>query len=230
MKSIIFDLDDTLYDYHTPHSLALKNVIDHFRQEFKIESDEAMAAFKKARKMTHSDLNGQAASHNRLLYFQKMLETVCRNPLDHALDLYNIYWDSFLDKMVLFDGVMSLLEHEKSKGTKMCILTDLTAHIQFRKLKRLGLNHYLDILITSEEVGHDKPHPLMFKRALEKLKSNKVETIMIGDNWEKDIQGAKEFGLKSIWFNHKNVEKPILKDTLEVQLLSEIPKILNRWN
>ena len=80
--------------------------------------------------------------------------------------IYNIYWDTFLENMIPFDEVYEFLEKYKNK---ICLVTDLTAHIQYRKIEKLRLNKYISRVVTSEEVGKEKPHPYMFILALEKL-------------------------------------------------------------
>ena len=124
--------------------------------------------------------------------------------------------------MVLFENVTEYLEAHKSKGVKICILTDLTAHIQYRKIEKLGLAKYVDFLVTSEEVGVEKPHPSMFIKALQKLECKPSEAVMIGDSWSKDIVGANALGIPSIWINHKQ-EEQLLKDYIrEVSRFEEI--------
>src|SRR5258708_3087413 len=169
-ESLIFDLDNTLYDYKRPHQISIGKVLQCFSHRFNLNPDDTSTIFERARHQTHIDLSGQAASHNRILYFQKMLELIGVNSMKHSLDLYNIYWDSFLNEMKLFESVEEVLSIAQKKQIKMCILTDLTSHIQFRKITKTGIDKYFDLLVTSEEVGREKPHPDMFKKALEKLK------------------------------------------------------------
>ena len=130
-----------------------------------------------------------------------MLEILNYNPLISALEIYDIYWNTFLEKMELFDGVISFFE--KYEG-KICIITDLTAHIQYRKIIKLNLQNYINSIVTSEETGKEKPHPFNFILALNKLKLNVEDVVMIGDNFDKDILGATNLKINSIWINHKN--------------------------
>ena len=198
--AVLLDLDNTLYKYNPNHKKSMDKVRQYCIEHFNISEKEFLGKFKKARKQTHINLNNTASSHNRVLYFQGFLELLGVNSLDYALQLYNIYWDTFLENMMLIADVEEALIYWKSKGIKLCILTDLTTHIQLRKIKKLGLEKYIDFLVTSEQVGHEKPHAYMFHTALEKLGVERAKTIMIGDSWDKDIVGAKNFGIQSIWF------------------------------
>ncbi|MCY1531186.1 Pyrimidine 5'-nucleotidase YjjG [compost metagenome] len=71
-----------------------------------------------------------------------------------------------------------------------------------------ALNPYFKEVIISEDVGVNKPHPAIFEYALSKAKASKGESIMIGDSLEADIRGAQSFGLKAIFFNPLQIEKP----------------------
>ena len=221
-KNLILDLDNSLYDYDSAHKTAIEEALMSFSIEFGIEPLKVKEDYSRARKMTHNELPSQAASHNRLLYFQKLLELNDINCLPNALKYYHIYWDAFLKEMTLFSGVMEFLKKEKMKGRKICILTDLTAQIQFRKINKLGIKEYIDFLVTSEEVGIEKPHPRMFEKALKKLNCGSNEALMIGDSWKKDIEGASLLGIKNIWINLKNEEFIFRNGTTMVSKFEEI--------
>lgn len=221
-KNLIIDFDNTLYGYDIPHKLAQSEVFNLFSTKFHIDLKKTEATYMSARLKTHLELPTRAASHNRLLYFQKMLELNELNGMKYALALYNCYWDTFLNNMSLFDTVFEFLEKQRSNGGKVCILTDLTAHIQFRKIEKLGLDDYVDFLVTSEEVGVEKPHPYMFSRALQKLGCETSDALMIGDSWGKDIVGANAMGIRSIWINHTKERRSLTENITEVSRFDEI--------
>ena len=200
-KALLLDIDNTLYDYNSAHNKAKNSVIEYCKSRFNIDAWTIEEAYKKAREKVHIGLKETAASHNRLLYFQNMCEILGINPLDEALRLDNQYWDKFIENMVLFDGAMALLELYKNK---ICLVTDLTAYIQYRKIDKLKLKEYCRLMVTSEEAGREKPHPYMFLLGLQKLGLEASDVCMIGDNFEKDIVGAAALNMDTIWFNHEN--------------------------
>lgn len=223
VKNLILDLDNTLYGYDAPHKIALSAVLDTFSAKFDISEEQTKHSFDKARQNTHLELPARAASHNRLLYVQKMLEYNNLNSMKYGLEFYELYWGTFLKNMSLFEKVIDYLEAHKSKGGKICILTDLTAHIQYRKIENLGLAKHVDFLVTSEEVGVEKPHPRMFTKALQKLECKPSKAVMIGDSWSKDIVGANAMGIPSIWINHKKEKQSLKENIKEVSQFEEIP-------
>lgn len=209
-KGVLLDFDNTLYDYNLSHKAAEFAVIDYVSRKFGVSHLAVETALNQARFKIKEKLSGTAAAHNRLLYFQNMLEILSINALKESLNLYNIYWDTFFEHMILYPEAFSFLDHINKKY-KTCLVTDLTAHIQYRKIHKLGISDLINFIVTSEEVGNDKPHGAMFNKALEKLNLNTDEVCMIGDNFQKDILGAMSHGIKSFWLT-SNTEKGLLSD------------------
>ena len=223
-KGILLDIDNTLYDYNKAHYFAKNKVFNYCMDAFSLPKDEIIFAYERARKQVHIELRETAASHNRLLYFQKMSEILNVNPMNYSFEIYNVYWDNFLEVIKPFDGIYILLEKYKDR---ICLVTDLTAHIQYRKIKKLGLEKYCKKLVTSEEVGREKPHPYMFISALQKLGLRADEVCMIGDNFKKDVLGASDLGIKSIWFNHEDTQESYNDKLItEVKEFKEILELL----
>jgi HAD superfamily hydrolase (TIGR01549 family) len=209
-KGILLDIDNTLYPYRTTHEKALETCYKHLSQVLLLDQPSLHEAYLYSRQKVKQDLGGTAASHNRLLYFQHMMEYLKVSPIQHAMHAYNLYWDAFLENIVLFPGVLDFFQAMKDR--RICFLTDLTAHIQYRKISSMGLNGFVHDIVTSEEAGYDKPHKLMFEKGLAKLGLRPSEVCMIGDNYEKDVLGACSLGIAGFWMNWKN-EKTILPPT-----------------
>ena len=223
-KALLLDIDDTIYDYKTAHKHGMDMVFQFCEVNLNCHRTITTNAFNLARKKVHIELGLTAASHNRLLYFQKMLEILDISSLKHGIELYNTYWDNFLDKMVVFEGIYSVLGKYKSK---ICLVTDLTAHIQYRKIKKLKLEQYCDFVVTSEEAGKEKPHPYIFIKALQKMHLQPSDVCMIGDNYKKDIIGASNLEIKSIWLNHNNQKVDLINSWItEVTLVNEIIELI----
>lgn len=206
IKAVIFDLDDTLYEYKRINELAIKELCTYTCNSFKITEQEFEEAFLWARMQTKDVLKNTAACHNRLLYCQKLLEYIGENPVCSALDMYDIYWNYMLEHMSLNDGVLEVFEYCRKQKISIGICSDLTIHIQHRKLRRLGIAQYIDAIVTSEEAGAEKPSKVMFEMIMEKLNVTADEVLFIGDSLEKDVIGAEKCGIKGIWYNETTDE------------------------
>lgn len=201
IKAVIFDLDDTLYDYKALERAAFECVGRLVRERLGVSEELYEGAFMRARQTTKEMLGETATSHSRMLYFQKTLEYLDIRPLYLALEMYETYWGFFLDNMILYPGARELLEALHEKYIRVGVCTDLLAHIQHRKLRRLGMMDDVDCMVTSEEAGVEKPSPGIFKLCLEKLRLPAGEVCFIGDNLERDVKGAMAAGMQAVWFH-----------------------------
>ena len=201
-SAVLFDLDHTLYDYEPAHQHALHVTAKKFKQHTSLSESIFMQHYEQARQKVKKSIRGQASAHSRLLYFQNLLGSLgLQTQMLLTLDLEQTYWRSFLSQCKLFDGVHELLEELRILNIKRVIITDLTAQIQLKKLIYLELDADIDYLVSSEESGHDKPHPASFLLAQQKIASHELTgpLWMIGDSLEKDIKGAKQ-ALSAITF------------------------------
>ena len=94
----------------------------------------------------------------------------------------------------------------------------------------LGLDHFVDHVVTSYSTGWEKPHPAMFKRALAEAGIAASEACMVGDDLELDVAGAKGVGMRAIWVRAGAVAATHnARPDLEIQSLRELPDALGRW-
>lgn len=222
IKGIVFDLDNTLYDYDACNDTALLAVRNYMVSRFGICGQDFNQLYDSAGKQVKERLGLVAASHNRLLYMQTFLEKQHAFSAEETLNCYHLYWDSFLNQMELEPGVEKMLERCKNSGLKTAICTDLTAQIQFRKIVHLGLDSFIDIIVTSEEAGIEKPDSKIFQLVLNKLSLRADEAMMVGDDFSKDIIGACSVGMKAAWYNKKKLPSEITCKYIEIKNFREL--------
>lgn len=200
-EAFLFDLDNTLYAYDPCHEFALRECSKLGEKILGLTVEEFHGQYAIARNEIHASLSNRASSHNRVLYFQRLVEKTCgRTEASKVLALYDTYWDAFFSKMVLADGALEFLACVKDLGIRSAIVTDLTSHIQLRKVDFLKIDKYIDFLITSEEVEYDKPDPAAVLLALKKLNVTAPSVWMVGDSLEKDIELSKQLGITPVYF------------------------------
>ncbi len=228
-KAILFDLDNTLYEYEPAHKKALRKVYRVLNKAINISSKKFMRLYNLSRLEIHQELSGTASSHNRTLYFQRLVEKT-HNTVESKLilKLSDAYWNTFLKNMKLKKGVLSTLKELKRTGFKIVIISDLTTKIQLKKLLVLKINDYIDFLATSEEAGSEKPHSIMFLLALNKIKCLPNESVMVGDNKKADISGANALGIDTILISKQkgNFKKELEDYSKPNYLIKEIPELL----
>jgi putative hydrolase of the HAD superfamily len=97
--------------------------------------------------------------------------------------------------------------------------------VQFTKLENSNLDKYFIKVFTSENAGAQKPDPIIFQHALKDVNASKKDSVMIGDDLDVDVLGAKNFGLDQIYFNPE--KKQHSEDiTHEISSLKELQEIL----
>lgn len=212
---VIFDLDNTLYDYDMCDNIAEQKVESIAVEKMNISQDQFSGLYKQAKRDVKNKLGEVAASHNRFLYMQRFCELVESSPFDYAMELYNAYWDAVLKNMRLFPYVIPLFNSLRNGNIKIGILTDLTAQIQYRKIKQLGIEEYVGYIVTSEEVGEEKPSIKMFQSILQKSGFRIDEVLMIGDSQDRDIVGAKKAGIKAIMFKRQENFERIVENEID---------------
>ena len=222
IQGVIFDIDGTIYSYIENHKRALNNLCDFAEKNLNVTAENFRAAYFEARRIIQSRLNDGGARHSRALFFQTALEILGKNPFCHMLEMYDIYWNNFLDGMKPFDGAVEFICKLKSAGKKISTCTDMTAHIQYRKIERLGLNKFIDFMVSSEETGLEKPSPVMFNLALKKMNLSSEEVAYFGDSPERDIEGAANVGIKPFWYVGEQADTEIKVDCVKFNSYAEV--------
>ena len=202
-KGVIFDLDNTLYDYDKCHEVALYSVFKFIETKIPNDIEYIKNLYTNVSSILKNELCHTASSHNKCIYFKHIVEYL---KLDRKFihQMNEVYWSTFYDNMECFDGVKEFFIWNKQIGRQIAILTDYETDYQLIKLNKLELLDYVDTLVTSEEVGIEKPSAQMFQTVLTKMNLTSSEVIMIGDNHEKDIRGAMNMDILAYQYG-KNI-------------------------
>lgn len=223
-KALLLDLDNTLYEYEPANSAAKSAVIAEISTFYGRPRDEVEAAFAASRKRTHDVLHGTASSHNRFLYLQIMFEILRIGNYQHLNRLHDLFWSEYFAHMSLRPGVQDFFE---TCNLPTCIVTDFTAEKQFQKLEKLKILSRFPLLVSSEEVGCEKPEKAIFLAGLKKLGRESSEVCMIGDDFKKDISGANDCGIFAYWLTDSVVSNTTAKDFRVFHTFADLTAILN---
>ncbi|UOQ49937.1 HAD family hydrolase [Gracilibacillus caseinilyticus] len=233
MQTIIFDVDDTLYDQLQPFHKA---VHQHLSESF---SDNDMTLlYKTSRK--YSDevfeqyMNGEITALELQTYriMKACEEFGIHLPYEQAV-LFQETYLAELQKIQLFEPMEQLLDKLFHHKKQLAILTNGESAHQRMKVAQLGLNKWIpdDHIFVSGEIGHSKPSSKVFEYIENKLKLRKQETIYIGDSFEHDITGAKHAGWQAIWLNHRlrKASNQSIKADYVLEHPNDILKTASSW-
>lgn len=212
-KAVFFDLDGTLYDYSRGDRLGKEAIVSYMKEHFSLEPDVTRDALRRAFRESRERIGYDSGStHNRLIRYQMMLEDLSLPIHPHAMALAALYWDTLIGQASPEPGLVPLLKTLKAAGLVTGVGTNMTAMIQFRKLDALGLWPWIDVLVTSEEVGTEKPDRKVFDWCARKAGLANGECIYIGDTWGHDVAGAEKAGMAGILYKGKESD-PVPPDS-----------------
>ncbi len=184
----VFDLDQTLYDYETCNHNGVSSVLKNIDDNFNIDEKTALNAYLKARHSINQQLKNTSSMHSRFLYLKQMCKILSiEDSTTNTLQFYDIYWKSFFEKIELFDWVVPTFKKLQEKNIVIVIATDFNARLQFLKIKKLKINGYIAEIITSQEVGIEKPSQQFAEKVLNFTNTSYNKIFCVGDNPKKDI-------------------------------------------
>lgn len=224
-KHIFFDLDHTIWDFESNSKQVLLELFDKYQlhkyicasndfiSAYKLENDKLWKEYRKG-KIEKQELRSKR--------FDETLKTFGVFDVDLASELGDFYVSTCPYKTKLMPFAIDVLNYT-SKKYKLHIITNGFEEVQVIKLRESGIAHYFDEVIMSEQVGVKKPHPLIFKRAFQRSAALPQESLMVGDDYYADIQGAERVNMDAIFFNPK---MDLKKANNEISCLSELLNIL----
>ncbi|WP_054860115.1 HAD-IA family hydrolase [Gracilibacillus sp. JCM 18860] len=206
MDTIIFDVDDTLYDQLLPFKNTVKQ---QFQQDFIDAELEALyiTSRKYSDEVFEKHMNGGEITALELQTYR--ITKACEEfglaiSYQDAVSFQQKYLQE-QKQITLFEELKQLLDHLLSQKKQLAILTNGEEAHQMMKVKQLGLSHWIPAthIFVSGAIGHSKPSREVFRYMEDQLKLNKEKTVYIGDSYENDIVGAKQMGWQAIWMNHR---------------------------
>lgn len=216
---LLFDLDDTLFDFgeteknalnRTFHTFGLPNGLHMYRESYKAISKILWANLEQGR-TTLAELKTERFSR---LFSQYELD------IDATL-FGETYLMNLGKEIHIIDGVEAMIS--RHSDCQLVILTNGFADTQHARIGGSIFRDSFEEIITSEEAGTQKPDPKIFEHTFEKLQiTEKSRVLMIGDSLSSDIQGGHNFGIDTCWFNpNKKENTTAIQPTYEIHTWEE---------
>ncbi len=222
---IIFDADETLFDFRESEREAFKNAMI----QFNIEYDENYHL--KIYQAINTDIwkefeDGLITQKDLKVERFKRLSNKLNAGFDE-MEFSKSYMYHLSNSSILYDETIELLE-SLSKDYKLSIVTNGLRDVQNNRIRKSIISKYFADIVVSEEVEVSKPDPRIFEHALNNIKhTDKSKVLMVGDSLTSDIKGGINFGIDTCWYNpNKIVNETEIKPTYEISNLMELRDIL----
>ncbi len=192
IKLVIFDLDNTLTDF-----MRMKEVAIEAATEAMIDAG-LMFPPERIRREIGRIYDEEGIEYQRV--FNKLLVEL-KGEVDYKVLAAGIvgYRRGREASLVLYPHVKMTLIQLLSRGLRLAVVSDAPRQEAWLRLCYLQLHHMFDAVITYEDTGEYKPSPAPFRKVLEMMSIGPDEALMVGDWPERDIVGAAELGIRTVF-------------------------------
>lgn len=222
---LLFDADETLFDFKTSERVALKNTLF----EYGLDSEDKQLL------TLYSEINAEIwKAFERGEITQKALKVERFHRFIKQANL-SIDADQMAKRFIYHLGEASYLFDETKPlidalGTsfEMVIVTNGLTDVQNRRIGKSSISHCFKAIVISESIGIAKPDPAIFEHTLETIGfKDKSRVLMIGDSLGSDILGGQRFGIDTCWYNpHRKINDTQINPTYEIHDLMALLEIV----
>ncbi len=224
ISAVIFDVDNTLYDFTDFYNPAMTAMIDRIVEKSGIEKDQIIKEFRA--------IHQREGTSEYVFAIQELPSLKALHPGENIKEIYDDAIHAFRSErkkhLKLYDGVLETLTEIKKSGTRIIAYTESPGFHAMSRLKKLGLDGVLDVVYSmpDHEIPEDKdmdvvrmypasayrfektemrftprgilkPNPASIKAILHDLNINENKVLYVGDHLMKDMAMAKKIGLNA---------------------------------
>ena len=222
---IIFDADETLFDFKKSERDAFKNAM----LEFDIEYDENhhLKIYQGINTSIWKEFEQGLITQEKLKVerFKRLSDTL-KAGFDEE-QFAKSYMKHLSYASFLYDDSVALVE-SLHKDYRLTIITNGLKDVQDNRIRKSTIAKYFEDIVVSEEVKVSKPDPKIFELSLNNIKhTDKTKVLIVGDSLTSDIQGGINFGIDTCWYNpNKIVNETKIKPTYEISNLMDLKSII----
>ena len=228
IRNVLFDLDDTLFDFHKAEKIALTKTLVHFGID---PTEETLALYSTInaahwKRLELGEISREEVKVGRYRELFKTIGVEC-DPVKATA-----YYESMLAIGHYFmPGAPELLEELYGKY-RLYIVSNGTAKVQEGRIGSSGIAKYMDGIFISQILGANKPDKQFFDICFAEIPDFSLgETVIIGDSLSSDIKGGINAGITTVWFNPKGIENDSdIKPDYIIKELFEVPGLLSQMS
>jgi HAD superfamily hydrolase (TIGR02253 family) len=225
IKAVIFDLDNTLVDFMLMKRQAIDAAINAMRDAgLSLSNEEIRKGI-------------DEIYEERGMEFQKVFDELLYrefSKIDYKILSAGViaYRRAREAALVPYPHVTMTLVELTKMNMKLGVVSDAPAKEAWLRLCYLNFHHLFDAVVTFEDTGMRKPNPEPFKKILDMLAIHPADAIMVGDWAERDVVGAAQVGMKTIFARYGNTFGTEIShadyDIDDISQVIDIVKTLNK--
>lgn len=222
---ILFDADDTLFDFKKSEREAFKNTMLEFNMDY--DANHHLKIYQAINTTIWKEFEQGLITQEKLKVERfKRLSDSLKVGFDEN-EFAKAYIRHLANCSFLFEESAELVA-SLHKDYRLSIVTNGLKDVQYKRLKKSVISEYFEELIISEEVKVSKPDPKIFEYALNKINhTDKSKVLLVGDSLSSDIKGGINFGIDTCWYNPSGIEnKTEIIPKYEISNLMELKGIL----
>jgi putative hydrolase of the HAD superfamily len=212
IEAVIFDLDDTLHDDTLTYRRAAERVANEVSVDRCIDPTPLYDAYVAEAEAFWKTLTPASFDLPIAGLRARMWGTALRSVglddvklAERCARAYDGYRREFLQ---LWPGALELLVSLRSRGCKLAMITNGMAETHREKIAVLRLEDAFDEIFIADEVGLVKPDVRVFRLAADRLGVAAERCAMVGDRFDRDVRGAHEAGMYTVWMNVRDESVP----------------------
>lgn len=210
VQAVLFDLFDTLmlieknHEFYIPSLMKAHEVLA--KNGLGVAFPIFYNAYIKARNALYAEANKRLEEPHfnvRIENALKILGYLSDIENEVIAEATNAFCEEFTKYVRIDEEALSTLKNLHRKYTLGIISNFAIPECVDKLLKEKGLDSFLNVVIVSAAVNKRKPSPEIFQKALKNLGVNKGNVVFVGDTPKADIEGARSFGMKTIYIERR---------------------------
>lgn len=227
IKAVFFDADDTILNHKQCEKEALIYMFNKIGEEYKEEYQDIFRPLDKNLWNSVRNKSNIVPKEDIPEYRFKELFSQINLKYNDYKKANELFQYGLSSSVALIDGAYNIIKYLYEKNYKLYVVTNGLVKLQKSRINNSEISKYISDIIVSEEVHCSKPSPERFNVLLNKINLRSDEVIMVGDSLEKDIKGANNANIKSIWYNPENNENHTeIKSYSQITNLIELKELL----
>lgn len=224
IRAVVFDVDNTLVDFMKFKDASIDSAI-HAMIDAGLDLTAAQARAKIDEIYRRKGIEYQQVFDD---FLSETLGWIDYRILANGIIAYRRAREGVL---VAYPHVNMALLKLARMGLKLAVVSDAPRLQAWMRLAQLGVDGFFDVVVTFDDTGKRKPAPEPFQRALEMLQVEPGEAVMVGDWAERDMVGAKEIGMHTVFARYGDTFGTVnTRADFEVDDALELIPVIERLN